>query len=147
MSSPKVWGKYFWTCFHYVALGYPDEPTVSDRQIYRDFYSTFGHVLPCKKCTDNYERHLQELPIDSYLKNSYTLFEWTVRVHNIVNKELGKPIWNIEYAKMYYLHLDQPGGEFTRSYLDKVATQSIIFKIMIVVNIIVVLVAIYLLWK
>ena len=145
--SPNIWGKYMWSTFHFIAMGYPDHPSVSDRQTYKIFYETFGLVLPCGKCTVNYERHMREVLIDDYLKNSLTLFEWTVMVHNIVNKELGKSIWNVEYAKMYYLHLEQTSGEATRMYIDNSATKSMIFKSMICVNVLVVLIVIYIIWK
>lgn len=96
--EPKVWGKYLWTSIHIIALGYPDNPTPDDKQNYKHFYVNLWKVIPCFKCGQNYQRHLDELPIDNSLTNNMSLFKWTVDLHNIVNKELGKRQWTQEEA-------------------------------------------------
>lgn len=88
--EPKVWGKYIWTSVHIIALGYPDKPSQEDKENYKRFYTDLWKVIPCYKCSLNYQRHLEELPIDDYLTDNMSLFRWTVELHNIVNKELGK---------------------------------------------------------
>jgi hypothetical protein len=105
--KPKMWGKYFWTTLHLAAMGYPDSPTIEDKETYRAFYTNFGRILPCYKCSINYMRHLTELPIDESLLNSVSLFNWTISLHNVVNRELGKPQWNLEYARMHYTNIEQ----------------------------------------
>lgn len=96
--EPKVWGKYLWTSIHFIALGYPDNPTPDDKQNYKHFYTNLWKVIPCFKCAQNYQRHLDELPIDGSLSNNMSLFKWTVDMHNIVNKELGKRVWTLDEA-------------------------------------------------
>lgn len=103
--SKTVWGKYYWSVFHIASLGYPEKPLISDKEAYKQFYISFGDVIPCQKCSKNYKRHLTELPIESYLENKRKLFEWTVMIHNIVNRELGKTQWEDSYAFMYYSNL------------------------------------------
>lgn len=105
--NKKVWGKYFWSTLHITALAYPSKPTIEDRETYKTFFTIFGNILPCKKCTINYNRHLVELPIFPYLESRDELFKWTIMLHNIVNRELGKSQWNIEYALMYYTNLGE----------------------------------------
>lgn len=100
--SKTVWGKYYWTVFHIASLGYPEKPLITDREKYKQFYISFGDVIPCQKCSKNYKRHLTELPIESYLENQRKLFQWTIMMHNIVNRELGKTQWEESYAYMYY---------------------------------------------
>jgi len=97
-----IWGKYFWTTMHVVALGFPEVATDLTRQQYRSFYRDLGDVLPCSKCRGNYARHFQELPVDLYLYDKNTLFTWTVELHNIVNSETGKNKWTVHEAKEYY---------------------------------------------
>lgn len=105
-TIPKtVWGQYFWSVFHIVAIAYPELPSLQDKENYETFYRNFGNVLPCAKCSKNYKRHLVELPITPYLENGKTLFRWTVMIHNIVNRELGKTQWEENYAYMHYINL------------------------------------------
>ena len=94
--EPKVWGKYVWTSIHIIALGYPDKPTDEEKQNFKTFYTELWKVIPCYKCSINYKKHLDELPIDDYLTDNMSLFRWTVYLHNIVNKELGKKEWTFE---------------------------------------------------
>lgn len=109
--EPSVWGKYIWTSIHFIALGYPDKPTQEDAHNYKQFYHDLWKVLPCYKCSVNYQRHLSELPIDPYLKDNMSLFEWTVKLHNIVNKELGKREWTLEEATQRFRNLAKGGND------------------------------------
>ena len=102
MAGPNQWGKYFWNCFHLAALGYSETPTMEERDQYREFYVNFGKVLPCGKCRANYARHLAEVPIELFLFGRSQLFDWTVRVHNIVNRELNKPEMAFDMAWQLY---------------------------------------------
>jgi hypothetical protein len=109
--EPSVWGKYLWSSIHFIALGFPDKPTQEDKNIYRQFYTDFWKVIPCHKCSQNYIKHLQELPIEPYLVDNMTLFEWTVKLHNIVNKKLHKREWSLEEAKDKFRNLAKGGDE------------------------------------
>jgi len=108
--KPRVWGPYIWTSIHLVALGYPEKPTAVDKLNYKLFFSTLGNVLPCSKCTKNYSRHFMELPIDKFLESRESLFNWTVKLHNIVNAETGTPVWSEKKALAYYTRLVKTGN-------------------------------------
>ena len=99
---PQLWGPHLWKSIHYIALGYPKSPKEEDMINYKFFYTNLWKFIPCMKCALNYKRHLEELPIDSFLISNSKLFEWTVELHNIVNKELGKPTMNKEVALKLY---------------------------------------------
>jgi len=147
MSSPKVWGKYFWTTIHIAALGYPDNPTREEMHTYQTFYKNFGKVLPCKKCAHNYERHLTELPIEKALESRDSLFAWTVSLHNLVNKEHRKSEWTLDYAKNFYI-----SGSYNECVTDeenvlKTDVWRIILMLIIIVNIVVVIYSIILLTR
>ena len=103
---PTIWGKHLWFSIHFVALDYPDTPGPEHVQAYKDFYTNLWKVIPCFKCAVNYKRHLQELPIDGHLHSQEALFAWTVSLHNIVNRELGKPEMTLEEAKRKYTDPD-----------------------------------------
>ncbi len=101
--SPDVWGPSFWKTIHYVSLGYPDNPSSQDKKNYSIFYNTLDNIIPCFQCAINYKDHLKELPLSQeFLKNPQTLFLWTVKLHNIVNKHLNKPDFlETEALKLY----------------------------------------------
>ena len=105
--QPYIWGKYLWPSMHYIALGYPDIPSETDIINYYNFFSNLWQVIPCYKCSLNYQKHLKELPIDLYLSSKMKLFEWTVLVHNIVNKELDKTQISLEDALNIYINNNQ----------------------------------------
>jgi len=89
--NPEVWGPRCWFLIHSVALNYPKNPSNEDKRHYREFYNNLQYVLPCPTCSKNYTKHLSELPItDSALSSRRSLFEWTVDMHNKVNKMKGK---------------------------------------------------------
>lgn len=102
INPTKIWGPPLWISIHNVALGFPENPTTADREQYRQFYELLGYVIPCQKCATNYRQHTSDLPIDQFLYNRKDLFRWTVLLHNIVNKSLGKRQWTLDEAWSMY---------------------------------------------
>ena len=96
------WGPNAWSFIHYVALGYPTNPTDNDKENYKTFYYSLQNTLPCQKCAVNYQRHLKDIPIDSALDGPQELFKWTIDIHNEVNKELGKRKYSYEEVSDKY---------------------------------------------
>jgi hypothetical protein len=89
-----VWGPHGWKFFHYITLGYPDNPSNMDIKIYKNFFNLIGKVLPCSMCRDNYNKHIKENPLDMItMSNKNKFIKWGIKMHNIVNKELGKRIY------------------------------------------------------
>jgi hypothetical protein len=102
MIDPNWWGPSLWTSIHYIALGYPETPTAKDAATYREFFAAIGNVLPCK-CAVNYKRHFEtDMPVDPFLGGRRDLFAWTIKMHNLVNAESGKPTWNADEAYDFY---------------------------------------------
>ena len=52
--QPQIWGPHGWKFIHYVSLGYPENPTINDKNFYKNFYYSLQDVLPCEKCRINY---------------------------------------------------------------------------------------------
>jgi hypothetical protein len=97
--SPNIWGKYGWPFIHMVAKCYPKNPTKEDKINYRNFFLSLQNVLPCGSCCVNYTSHLAELPItEEVLANQDSLLKWTIDLHNIVNRDTGKPMLSYEEA-------------------------------------------------
>jgi len=99
---PSVWGPFFWHTIHIVALGYPKNPTYTDKKCAKEFYESLAFLLPCSICREHYKEYLQEKPISTFLDSRTDLIKWTIQNHNKVNKMLGKPEWTLEEVLSYY---------------------------------------------
>ena len=125
--DPSVWGACIWRSIHLIALGYAERPTDEDKQVYTNYFTELWTVLPCFKCSVNYKRHIQELPITSYLSSKKKLFEWTVKLHNIVNKELNKREISIEEA--YAIHLHNKKANQVEKYIVIIGVFAIVMTV------------------
>jgi len=99
---PTVWGPFFWHTMHITALSYPAEPNYGHKRAAKEFFESLGHLIPCPKCREHYQTHLQKSPISPHLDRRDDLFRWTVNVHNEVNKSLGRPpVSEVESINFY----------------------------------------------
>jgi hypothetical protein len=91
LLGPNIWGPHLWKALHMISIGYPSEPNEEQKQNYKYFFENVYKVIPCSVCSNNYKKHLIELPIVSEtMKNRQNLAKWLINIHNIVNKEHGK---------------------------------------------------------
>lgn len=73
--------------FHMTAWMFPSKnATPLQRQQITEYYQNFGHILPCPKCRNHYQKYVEQHPIDTH-----NLFQWTVDLHNDINRIEGKP--------------------------------------------------------
>lgn len=109
---PHVWGPIFWHTIHITALSYPiQEPPYTAKRAAKEFYESLTNLIPCPVCREHYAAHLSENPISPSLDKRADLFRWTVNLHNVVNKNLGKPQVSELEAIAFYTKL----GERSRS--------------------------------
>lgn len=92
-TDPDTWGPHGWKFLHFVALGYPNHPTLNDAEKYKHFFYLFGDMIPCSICANHYKKNLKEINIDLYLLSKNDLLKWTILMHNEVNKSNGKKIY------------------------------------------------------
>lgn len=85
----KMWGPHMWITLHVLAMNYPDNPTISQQQNYKEFFNMLGNILPCCYCRDSYQFFIKLLPIDNYLVNSKYMQYWVYILHNLVNQKLN----------------------------------------------------------
>jgi hypothetical protein len=102
---PEVWGPFFWHTIHIVALGYPQEPTYSDKKAAKEFFESLTVLIPCPMCRDHYASHMVKLPIGPSLDSRKDLFRWTVELHNEVNVMLGKRKYSETEVIQFYTRL------------------------------------------
>ena len=105
--DPEIWGPHAWIFLHTVTLNYPNNPTMYDKQHYKNFFINLHHILPCDWCSKNYIHHLQKYPIDNYLNTKKNLVQWLIHIHNEINKIFNKNTINYQefiniYKKIYY---------------------------------------------
>ncbi len=97
--GPESWGPHAWKFIHIVALAYPVKPTLEEKQNYKRFYTTIGDIIPCVHCREHYKEHLLKNPItDDILINRKKLLNWTIDIHNEVNKLNGKNTYDYDTA-------------------------------------------------
>ena len=85
---PSKWGPHFWMTLHIACLG------CQDAKVLEDFVEGYKEIIPCLSCREHFEQVL----VDNPVPEADDLFKWSVDVHNIVNKRLGKPEVSYEAA-------------------------------------------------
>jgi hypothetical protein len=75
-----------------------------DAKVLSDFVEGYKEIIPCLSCREHFEQVL----VDNPVPEADNLFEWSVDVHNIVNRRLGKPEVSYEAA---LANIVSAGGE------------------------------------
>lgn len=87
----SIWGPGMWHFLHTMSFNYPVKPTKKDKDQYESFIQSLQHVLPCRYCRDNYGKNLKSAKWKrGVLKNRDTFSRFVYRLHNEVNRQLGK---------------------------------------------------------
>jgi len=98
---PSKWGPHFWMTLHVACL------VCQDYKALAEFVEGYIYVIPCLSCREHFEQVL----VDNPVPKADDFFKWSVDVHNIVNKRLGKPEFSYEDAFANLLagtHSDTP---------------------------------------
>lgn len=92
------WGPYLWGFIHSITIiDYEINETYNKniREVLRELRDCF----PCPTCKETYKKYIDKLDgLD--MKQPMVLFEWSVDLHNEVNRKLNKPEWAYEMALM-----------------------------------------------
>jgi len=94
--KPTYWGRQAWHFIHMVALSYPETPTETDKEKYLSFLQILEYVLPCPICGFHFNENMKKNP--PRLESRQEFFNWTVDMHNEVNKSNGKSTLNYDEA-------------------------------------------------
>ena len=87
----SVWGPGMWHFLHTMSFNYPTNPTMAEKQYYKNFMLSMVHILPCKFCRQNLVRNFKELPITSnVLKDRTSFSKYVYDLHEVVNRILKK---------------------------------------------------------
>lgn len=127
--DPRIWGRPTWDANYYIVLAYPDKPSEQDKIDMKNYFMSFGKVLPCGTCRDNYKQHLAELPIEPNLESREKLVKWLVSMENAVRKTQGRKEITYEEVLKRYLNKDtQP------SLLSNIAIPAIVLGGLIILS-------------
>lgn len=97
------WGPAGWQFLHSVTFSYPTNPTVQEKEQFKQFFQQLKYVLPCPSCREHYADGIEKtVPIDKYLDSRESLTQWLWKLHNSVNERLGKPTVSYESVKQKY---------------------------------------------
>ena len=101
-NNPTVWGSRAWRKFHGKALYYVDMPSAQERYETKTFYEReFYKDIQCETCRTSYNQFIRQHPIR--LNSRMELFNWTIDIHNMVNKKLNKK--QLTYGEAYAIWL------------------------------------------
>ena len=98
----NIWGPSAWLFLHSITFQYPEEPTMADKENYKQFFNSLQNILPCPKCRDHYQKNIQDFPIQ--LNSRDELIQWLINIHNNVNQSNNKGILSYEDVKKVYLN-------------------------------------------
>lgn len=98
--SKNTWSNPLWSLMHHCA--YYSKGDQRCQLFFKAFMSCLRYALPCSICRKHLIENLETFDIDKYCLNVEGLFTYTVDLHNMVNKQLGKPIISLEEAKLIY---------------------------------------------
>ena len=125
--DPNVWGPHAWIFLHTITLTYPHKPTNQDKINYKNFFINLGKVLPCQHCSNNYNIHLNQLPIDQFLTNKKSLVYWLIQIHNLTNNILNKKK-NVSFQEFTDIYKKIYQNNSTNTTLQQTTTSPPIFS-------------------
>lgn len=84
-------GRATWTFLHTLAASQPAAPSGEAAARLARFMRDFAHVYPCGPCADSFRDIVAADPPDAAAAAGGAVFaRWMCRVHNAVNREIGK---------------------------------------------------------
>lgn len=104
MGFPR-WAPLTWYMFHKLSYDYAnDTKDIDEKEHYIQFFKSMKTIIPCKTCRGHFieNTNIEENKIENNISKE-KIFEWTVRLHNLVNTMHKKKNFTIEEAKKLYV--------------------------------------------
>ena len=97
-------GRATWTLLHTLAAQYPEHPTSRQKRDARNLIDIMTRMYPCGECAEHFSEVVKVCPprVDS----RHELSQWMCRVHNVVNRSIGKPEFNCSFIASRWEGID-----------------------------------------
>ncbi|GAA5956042.1 hypothetical protein JCM21900_002575 [Sporobolomyces salmonicolor] len=82
-------GRASWKLLHTMAARFPEQPTDSEREAFKDFLYLFSRLYPCGECAAEFQALLRKHPPQTSSRTAASFH--LCHLHNLVNTRLGKP--------------------------------------------------------
>lgn len=113
--NPRIWGPALWLVLHSISLAYPEIPSPESRYQHRMFLKNMAGVLPCSRCRGHFKEFINrpESPnapngshLEAALRTKKGFIDWTLELHNAVNKrnnsaQISKEAFLGKYRELY----------------------------------------------
>lgn len=90
--NPNEWGPAGWKLIHSISVNCEDNIPERKQYAIHQLFDSLKELLPCKYCRQHITENLQNYPIQCKTRKEFV--SYCVKLHNVVNKQLGKPILN-----------------------------------------------------
>ena len=130
--DPKVWGPHYWFFLHTIAMTYPNHPNAVTKKKYYEFIQTLPLFIPLEQMSSDFEKLLNNYPVQPYLDNRESFIRWVWFIHNKINKKIEKePISLSDFSIKYYNEYKSTGEKYADyyRYKEKVIFFSILLSI------------------
>lgn len=135
--DPTIWGPNAWTFIHLMVLSEKESFDTSRLVHYEQLFELLKHLLPCESCRQHLSENLNTMESLKSITSKRALFDWTIMLHNKVNRTLNKKEWNLEDAYNHWesvsLGKRSYAGQYCRTNYWKYISLSIILVIIILV--------------
>lgn len=71
-----------------MAAYYPDQPNEREKTDMKNFFYILSKFYPCNICAEDLQEQFKHSPPQTESQEKLT--QWLCRVHNVINKKLGK---------------------------------------------------------
>lgn len=96
--SPETYGPGAMYAYHLMAR---HAKTESDVNAVIYLTKLFSKKFKCEKCRKHFKKIIKKYNIEEY-SNKDKIFEYTVIIHNVINKVLGKKQYSLDEANKIY---------------------------------------------
>ncbi|CAH1398398.1 unnamed protein product [Nezara viridula] len=81
-----------WSLLHSMAAYFPENPTEIEREEIACMFHIIAKYYPCNICAKDFQEDIKAMPPET--ESGEKLSQWLCKLHNKVNKKLGKPMFD-----------------------------------------------------